>query len=75
MYEMVRSIVEKEINGVRVIRPDIGVIGGGLLGRCLAWRASKGWCARRPLRCGQQRGRRLSRMGSSRDDRSNRGIH
>ncbi len=27
--------------GVRVTRPDIGVIGGGLLGRCLAWRASK----------------------------------
>jgi glycine oxidase len=24
-----------------VIRPDIAVIGGGLLGRCLAWRASK----------------------------------
>jgi len=24
-----------------VTRPDIGVVGGGLLGRCLAWRASK----------------------------------
>ena len=22
-------------------RPDIGIVGGGLLGRCLAWRASK----------------------------------
>jgi glycine oxidase len=24
-----------------VTRPDIGIVGGGLLGRCLAWRASK----------------------------------
>jgi prephenate dehydrogenase len=53
-----------------VTLPDIAIVGGGLLGRLLAWRASSAGAAGCPLRCSQQSRRRLSRMDGGWDDYS-----
>ena len=51
-------------------QPDIAIVGGGLLGRLLAWRASTAGAACRSLRCGQPGGRRFRRLGGGWDDYS-----
>ena len=56
-------------------RPDIAVVGGGLLGRCLAWRASRAGARVVLYDAASQPRRRLRRLGRSGNDRSNDGSN